>query len=137
MAATHVADPTVLASRLQLYSSDNTSIYPTAKGILLAGFIVQIVSLGFFAIQAAVYQTRVKRSGEPEGKWSLCLYTLYIGSIFILIRGIFRTIEFGSGGNNTGYLLEHEAFCKFLRRLPRPWAVLTPPPLPTRRRLRP
>jgi len=101
----------LIVSLLQLYSSDNTSIYGTAKGILLAGFIVQIVSLGFFAIQAGVYQARVKRSGEPEGQWTVCLYTLYLGSIFILVRGIFRTIEFGSGGNNTGYLLEHEAWC--------------------------
>lgn len=94
-----------------LYSSDNTNIYSAAKAILLVGFIIQIISVGIFLIFSILYQIRAKRAGEPEGKWSLILYTLYGAVIFILIRGIFRTIEFGSGGNNSGYLLEHEAFC--------------------------
>lgn len=35
-----------------------------------------------------------------------------------MIRSIFRTVEFGSGGNNSGYLLEHEAFYYGLETLP-------------------
>jgi hypothetical protein len=67
-----------------LYSSDNVKIYPTAKAILLVGFIIQIISFGIFAIFAIIYQVRVRRAGVPEGQWTVCLYTLYLGTIFIL-----------------------------------------------------
>jgi hypothetical protein len=67
-----------------LYSSDNTSIYPTAKAILLVGFIIQIISFGIFAIFAIIYQVRVRRAGVPNGDWTKCLYTLYLGTVFIL-----------------------------------------------------
>ncbi|KAI5478841.1 RTA-like protein [Pseudohyphozyma bogoriensis] len=102
-----------------LYSSDNTGLYHIAKAILIVGFLVQIISFGIFAIFAGIYQVRAKRAGEREGKWTLCLYTLYIGTALILTRGIFRTIEFGSGGSgNTGYLLTREAWYYGLETLP-------------------
>ncbi|GAA6056281.1 hypothetical protein JCM3770_006755 [Rhodotorula araucariae] len=95
-----------------LYSSDNTKIYPTAKAILLVGFIIQIIGLGLFAIFAVIYQIRAKRDGVPSGAWTRCLYTLYAGSICVLVRGIFRTIEFGTGrgGKDKGYLLSVEGY---------------------------
>lgn len=31
-----------------------------------------------------IYQVRVRKAGVPEGKWTICLYTLYLGTIFIL-----------------------------------------------------
>ncbi|GAA5832744.1 hypothetical protein JCM5353_004629 [Sporobolomyces roseus] len=102
-----------------LYSSDNVSIYPTAKAILLVGFIIQIISFGIFFIFALIYQVRVRKAGVPEGKWTICLYTLYLGTIFILIRGIFRCIEFGTGtGNGKGPLLSIEAWYYGLETLP-------------------
>ncbi|GAA5925753.1 RTA1 domain-containing protein [Sporobolomyces koalae] len=102
-----------------LYSSDNVKIYPTAKAILLVGFIIQIISFGIFAIFAIIYQVRVRRAGVPEGQWTICLYTLYLGTIFILIRGIFRCIEFGTGtGNGKGPLLSVEGWYYGLETLP-------------------
>ncbi|KAM0791650.1 hypothetical protein ACM66B_006086 [Microbotryomycetes sp. NB124-2] len=102
-----------------LYSSDNTSIYPAAKAILIVGFLIQIIALGVFFTFAIIYQIRARRAGEGEGKWTLCLYTLYGGCIFILIRGIFRTIEFGSGeGGGRGVLLDKEAWYYGLETLP-------------------
>ncbi|ORY52832.1 RTA1 like protein-domain-containing protein [Leucosporidium creatinivorum] len=102
-----------------LYSSDNTAIYPAAKAILIVGFLVQIISLGIFFLFAIIYQIRARRAGEQEGKWTICLYTLYMGCVCILIRGIFRTIEFGSGtGGGGGYLLEREAWYYGLETLP-------------------
>ncbi|BGP40540.1 hypothetical protein JCM10449v2_004502 [Rhodotorula kratochvilovae] len=95
-----------------LYSSDNTKIYPTAKAILLVGFIIQIIGLGLFSIFAVIYQIRAKHDGVPSGAWTRCLYTLYAGSVCVLIRGIFRTIEFGTGrgGKDKGYLLSVEGY---------------------------
>ena len=31
-----------------------------------------------------IYQVRVRKAGVPEGQWTICLYTLYLGTIFIL-----------------------------------------------------
>ncbi|GAA5948655.1 hypothetical protein JCM21900_005202 [Sporobolomyces salmonicolor] len=102
-----------------LYSSDNTNIYPAAKAILVVGVLIQIISFGLFAIFAVIYQTRARRAGVPEGKWTICLYTLYTGTVLILIRGIFRTIEFGTGqGNGKGYLLSREGYYYGLETLP-------------------
>ncbi|GAA5893703.1 RTA1 domain-containing protein [Sporobolomyces salmoneus] len=102
-----------------LYSSDNVSIYPTAKAILLVGFIIQIIAFGIFAIFAIIYQIRVRRAGVPSGQWTTCLCTLYLGTIFILIRGVFRTIEFGTGtGGGEGPLLSVEGWYYGLETLP-------------------
>ncbi|CEQ42475.1 SPOSA6832_04303 [Sporobolomyces salmonicolor] len=126
-----------------LYSSDNTNIYPAAKAILVVGFLIQIISFGLFAIFAVIYQIRARRAGVPEGKWTICLYTLYTGTVLILcvvlssigsglrpncrspveialsIRGIFRTIEFGTGqGNGKGYLLSREGYSLRISLLP-------------------
>lgn len=81
---------------------------------LIVGFCVQIIALGIFFLFAIIYQIRARRAGEHEGKWTVCLYTLYVGCVMILVRGIFRTIEYGTGGGGgTGYLLEREAWCEW------------------------
>lgn len=70
-------------------------------------------ALTFSPILSRADQVRARRAGEVEGRWTLCLYTLYAGCVCILIRGIFRTIEFGEGtGGGRGYLLEREAWCE-------------------------
>ncbi|SCV72297.1 BQ2448_4991 [Microbotryum intermedium] len=128
-----------------LYSSSNRNIFPTAKAILTVGFLIQIISFGIFAIFAILYQVRARRAGEVEGKWTVCLYTLYLGESFIdillnvkchnshtarlfphiagtvliLIRGIYRTISFATGtGNGNGYLLSREAWYYGLETIP-------------------
>ncbi|GAA5999745.1 hypothetical protein JCM10207_005888 [Rhodosporidiobolus poonsookiae] len=102
-----------------LYSSDNTNLYSTAKAILLVGFSIQIIGLGIFCFFALVYHARALRAGIPRGAWTTCLYTLYAGSVCVLVRGIFRCIEFGTGqGGGRGYLLEREAWYYGLETLP-------------------
>lgn len=55
---------------------------------------------------------RARRAAVPPGGWTKCLYTLYAGCVCVLVRGIFRTIEFGTGtgGDDKGYLLSIEAW---------------------------
>ncbi|GEM10039.1 RTA-like protein [Rhodotorula toruloides] len=72
---------------------------------------IVIIGLGIFAIFAGTYHTRARRAGVPAGPWSRCLFTLYAGSVCVLVRGIFRTIEFGTGsGGGQGYLLSREGY---------------------------
>ncbi|SGZ30472.1 BQ5605_C048g12372 [Microbotryum silenes-dioicae] len=102
-----------------LYSGNNTKNFRLAKAVLTVGFLIQIISFGIFAIFAIIYQTRARRAGEPAGMWTRCLYTLYIGTVLILIRGIYRTVSFASGDVTTGgYLLSHEGWYYGLETLP-------------------
>lgn len=88
-----------------------------AKAVLVTGLVIQIVAFAVFAVFAGIYQSRALRAGEPRGNWTKCLYTLYAGCALILIRSVYRTVEFASStSNTTGYLLEHEWIC----RSPRP-----------------
>lgn len=81
--------------------------------IVVGGLVVQIVFFGFFVIVAAIYHTRVTkkptaRSTSSLVPWRRHLYTLYAASILILIRSLFRIVEYQQG--NDGYLLGHEVF---------------------------
>jgi hypothetical protein len=108
-----------------LFASSNPTTLKLAKTIVIIGFIIQIVSFGIFAICAGLYHARALKAGVPRGEWTTCLYTLYIGCILILIRSVYRTVEFGSisesanaNGNAAGYLLDHEVFFYVLETLP-------------------
>lgn len=57
--------------------------------------------------------TSVARSSSPEVR-HLHSRRLLPHADLNTLPGIFRTIEFGSGGNNTGYLLTREAWCTSL-----------------------
>ncbi|GJN90955.1 hypothetical protein Rhopal_003969-T1 [Rhodotorula paludigena] len=102
-----------------LFASDDPDTFSKAKPILLVGFIIQIIGLGLFGIFAGICTSasarnhlRARRASVPPGGWTKCLYTLYAGCVCVLVRGIFRTIEFGTGtgGDDKGYLLSIEAW---------------------------
>lgn len=66
---------------------------------------------GLFWLTAISVHIRARRhptkeSSEPDLKWEQYLYMLYTVSAFIMVRSIFRVIEFAMG--NGGYLLSHE-----------------------------
>ncbi|CBF73895.1 hypothetical protein AN8104.2 [Aspergillus nidulans FGSC A4] len=91
------------------------SMTNVAKGIVIAGLMVQIVIFGFFMVTSAVFDQRMRRyptslsmsrnGGDGIG-WKEHLYPLYAVSILIMIRSIFRVIEYAMG--QKGYLLAHE-----------------------------
>ncbi|GAA5862979.1 hypothetical protein JCM8547_003638 [Rhodosporidiobolus lusitaniae] len=102
-----------------LYSSDNTDLYSTAKAVLITGFCVQIVGLGIFTLFAIMYHIRARQAGIPSGPWTTCLWMLYFSAALVLVRGVFRTVEYASGqGGGRGYLLENEAWYYGLESLP-------------------
>lgn len=64
-----------------------------------------------FWISAIVFQRRIRRKPTPESlspgiPWKRALYMLYAVSALIMIRSIFRIIEYVLG--NSGYPLQHE-----------------------------
>lgn len=82
-----------------------------ASNIVLAGLVVQILLFGLFALTAIIFHSRMRKwpsgaSLDPKSKWEQIMYTLYAMSALILIRSVFRVIEYVMG--KTGYPLTHE-----------------------------
>ncbi|KAI0835408.1 RTA1 like protein [Hypoxylon sp. FL0890] len=79
--------------------------------IVVGGLILQIIMFGLFIITAVIFQTRYQKHKvaapvyDAMG-WRMSMYMLYGVSAMIMIRNIFRTIEFAAGQD--GYLLSHE-----------------------------
>ena len=81
--------------------------------IVVGGLVVQILFFGFFMIVAVAFNVRINK--EPTSTlalqnipWRRHIRTLYLTSSLILVRSIFRVIEYEQG--NDGYLLGHEVF---------------------------
>lgn len=81
------------------------------KNIVVTGLVVQVLMFGFFMATAVVFQMRMHRHPTPAvfekpTSWRTHLNLLYGVSIMIMIRSIFRVVEFVMG--NDGYPLTHE-----------------------------
>lgn len=82
----------------------------------------RLVFFTFFVITSAIFHWRIRRQKtaivhQLEGSnmnkssyrsWESVLWGLYIASALILIRSIFRLVEYARG--NSGYLISHEVF---------------------------
>jgi hypothetical protein len=83
-----------------------------AQYIVLGGLVIQVVMFGIFAVIAVVWHRRMKKRptrvslAESQHRWEAIMYILYAISVMIMVRSIFRVIEYGMG--REGYLLSHE-----------------------------
>lgn len=94
----------------------------TGENIIIVGLFVQIVFFGFFIVVAGSFHLRFTRHNQQKQimtptfttttmttiPWKKHLYALYAASALIMIRSIFRVVEYLMGNN--GYLLRHEYF---------------------------
>ncbi|KAL2864920.1 RTA1 domain-containing protein [Aspergillus lucknowensis] len=83
------------------------------ENIIVGGLFVQIVFFGFFVMCSFVFQRRISNNPTALGMarttpWMKHLWALYGSSILILIRSIFRVVEYLQGWD--GYLLRNETF---------------------------
>ena len=79
--------------------------------VILAGLFIQIFVFGFFVVVAMAFQIRGRdhfKTLAPEVTWRKHLNNLYITSAFILVRSVFRVVEYLQGNN--GFLMKHEVF---------------------------
>lgn len=88
-------------------------LYDIGEKIIIAGLWVQIVVFGFFVITSVFFHYRIARVPTPKSarndvSWKRHLIVLYTTSGLILVRSIFRVIEYLQG--NKGYLISHEIF---------------------------
>ncbi|KIL85257.1 hypothetical protein FAVG1_11687 [Fusarium avenaceum] len=81
------------------------------ENIIVAGLFVQIIVFGIYIVTSAIFHYRV-RTQRPNvyanfgNNWEKLLIMLYIVSALIMVRSVFRVVEFVGGQD--GYLLKHE-----------------------------
>ncbi len=88
-------------------------MYNMGEKIIIAGLWVQIVVFGFFVVVSAIFNVRLARCRTVAAErgvipWKRHLTILYVTSGLILVRSVFRVIEYLQG--NGGYLISHEIF---------------------------
>ncbi|KAF3051393.1 hypothetical protein E8E11_002385 [Didymella keratinophila] len=91
--------------------SSRASGMKTGEKIIISGLFVQILFFGLFFVTVILFQMRGKECLASLGSsvpWRKHLFALYATSILILVRSVFRVIEYIQG--NAGYLLKHEVF---------------------------
>lgn len=96
-----------------IMASGTLEALENGEHITIGGLVIQILFFGFFIIVSITFNMRMNkiptsRSMISYNPWKKHLYTLYGGSALILIRSIFRLIEYSQG--NDGYLISHEWF---------------------------
>jgi len=91
------------------------SVFDVAQAILIAGFVIQLAALVLFLTTCVYVDLRTQRHPRPEishGKWRRLFTALYISVSMVLIRSIYRTIEFEvkRGSDLSTELNGHEAY---------------------------
>ncbi|OHW90248.1 RTA1 domain protein [Colletotrichum incanum] len=80
--------------------------------IIIAGLFVQLICFGFFIVIAVAFHRSI--NSAPTGRsnsgipWRKHMMALYLGSFLIMVRSIFRAVEYLQGFD--GYILSHEAY---------------------------
>ncbi|KAL7917711.1 RTA1 like domain-containing protein [Trichoderma austrokoningii] len=100
---------------------NNPSSTHAGNNVIIGGLVLQLLWFALFITVTAVFHHRMKsiptsRSQQPDCRWQIYLRTLYIAGILIIIRNLFRVIEYAQG--NDGYLLTKEAFIYIFDALP-------------------
>ncbi|KAH7369989.1 RTA1 like protein-domain-containing protein [Rhexocercosporidium sp. MPI-PUGE-AT-0058] len=96
-----------------IMSSGTLSAVKIGEKIVIVGLFVQIVFFGFFVFVALLFNVRMhkvptEKAHENHNVWRKHLYTLYVASLLIMIRSIFRVVEYIQG--NDGYFLRYEYY---------------------------
>lgn len=95
----------------------------TGENITIGGLIIQVLFFGFFVVVSAIFHYRIhnhptsksqrermqsKTQGWKQRSWFTVLLALYVVSCFILIRSVYRIIEYKDGFK--GYIMIHEVY---------------------------
>ncbi|KAG4431803.1 hypothetical protein IFR05_012711 [Cadophora sp. M221] len=96
-----------------IMSSGSLSSVKLGEKIVIAGLFIQILFFGLFIIVSFSFNVRMHRqptekATERHAVWHTHLNALYVASALIMVRSIFRVVEYIQG--NDGYLLRHEVY---------------------------
>ncbi|PVH97369.1 RTA1-domain-containing protein [Periconia macrospinosa] len=99
---------------LQGSSNGKESTTKLGENLIVVGLFVQLAFFGAFVIVSGIFHFRLVRSRHSHSvkidalPWKRHLVTLYVTGGLILVRSVFRVVEYLQG--NAGYLLRHEAY---------------------------
>ncbi|KAJ5294887.1 hypothetical protein N7508_009708 [Penicillium antarcticum] len=103
--------------------SAGASMHQTGSNVTIGGLVIQLLFFGFFVIVTTVFHFRISRhptsksqndliltqgQGWKQRNWFTVILALYTVSILILIRSVYRLVEYSQG--YSGYIMTHEAF---------------------------
>lgn len=96
-----------------IQAAGTLEMYDMGEKIILAGLFVQIFVFGFFVVTSVLFHYRLGKAPTAASTrgivpWRRHLIVLYATSALILVRSIFRVIEYLQG--NGGYLISHEIY---------------------------
>jgi uncharacterized membrane protein YvlD (DUF360 family) len=72
------------------------------ENIIIGGLCIQIIFFGLFMAVALVFHLRLhkkptQKSQELDAPWKRLLSALYVTSLFIMVRSVFRVAEYVTG----------------------------------------
>ncbi|KAL9622370.1 MAG: hypothetical protein Q9160_003212 [Pyrenula sp. 1 TL-2023] len=81
--------------------------------IIVGGLVLQILFFCLFILASVIFHLRIRRNPTTPSlnssiPWQKHMLALYSASLLILVRSIFRTVEYVQGNN--GYLISHEIY---------------------------
>jgi len=96
-----------------LSQAKSASDQERGQNIIIVGLIVQIIFFGFFVIVSMIFHRRITQSPTTASlntllNWQRYLWVLYVASILIMVRCVYRVIEYIQG--QEGPLMSYEAF---------------------------
>jgi hypothetical protein len=112
-----------------IQAAGSLELLHAGEKIIVVGLFLQLAFFGFFIVVAGLFHYRFVKA-NPRSKmhssvsnnetaqqfavkphqlpWKKHLFALYIASALIMVRSIFRVVEYVQGNN--GYLLRHEVY---------------------------
>lgn len=96
--------------RVQAGMGNSTMDPELGSHIIVGGLIFQIIIFGLFIVTALMFHLKFRRDTKSHESdhvpWRSTLVMLYLTSTFVMVRNIFRAIEYAMGSD--GYLLSVE-----------------------------
>ncbi|KAL2816985.1 RTA1 like protein-domain-containing protein [Aspergillus granulosus] len=113
-----------------LMSGDDPDMRTLGENLTIVALIIQVLFFTFFLVTSIIVHLRIKKSPTAASReaiihwtgnllaknWVTLLIALYTVSALILIRSVFRLVEFIDGYG--GFLMTHEAFIYIFDTLP-------------------
>lgn len=83
--------------------------------IIIGGLAIQLIFFGFFMVVTVLFWGRLQADGTRASQlkhagvpWRMHVSVLLFSSVLVMIRSVFRVVEYVQGQN--GYLLTHEIY---------------------------
>ncbi|KAK3938536.1 hypothetical protein QBC46DRAFT_162369 [Diplogelasinospora grovesii] len=81
------------------------------NNVILAGLGIQVIFFGLFVVTAIIFHVRITKRPTPTAtstNWQKLILALYVTSLLILVRSLYRMVEYAMGSD--GELMKKEGY---------------------------